>query len=298
MFLKNGSELANATRYLVAWDFMRTDWMSRIVGLGQLETDVKIPQPQHWRQLLYLVAKARGLYPPVKAPAAQKSTPSSSMSHKHKLSDSAAEPSPGSSSVVGGKKRKTEFEKEMSVLLENVDVTEGPPDSVYLSGTLALSSDDLVKAKGKFQIPPRLGQQMVWQLFENNFRLELLALDRCVRPRSGMDADAATVLDGEVLEVFPHASWVVARIPIAHEGLGALEPMDRVVYLERFRALLSSWPGQDAEALKAISVFGGNGSTYNLSSVSRVEAAAIPFYCQTFFKYFGRAPCAPHQLPL
>lgn len=139
---------------------------------------------------------------------------------------------------------------------------------------------------------------MVWQLFENNFRLELLALDRCVRPRSGMDADAAAALDSEVAEVFPGAAWVVARIPTAHVGLGALEPMDCVQYLEQFQVLLSSWPGEKAEALKAISVFRSNRSTYNLSAVSQVEAVTLPFYCETFFKFFGRAPCAPYQLPL
>lgn len=47
MFLKNGSELDNATCYLAAWDSMRTDWMSRIVGLNQSEMAVKIPQLQH-----------------------------------------------------------------------------------------------------------------------------------------------------------------------------------------------------------------------------------------------------------
>jgi len=288
LFLKKGSELTNAMRYLVAWDFMCTDWMSRILGLNQSENGVKIPQPQHWHGMLFQVAKARGLCVPVNASSAMHLVPSSSTSsltssaassHKRKLSGLAAEPSSGSSSVVDSKKRKTGFDKELATLLENVDITEGPPDSFYVSGTLVLLSEDLVKAKGHVQIHPCHGQQMVWELFENNFRLELLALDRCVRPRVGIDADAAAVLDSEVVEVFPQGSWVVTWIPAMHEGLGALEVMDRVVYLERFRILLSSWPSQEAAALKSLSVFRNNGLTYRLSAVNTVEAAVVPFYC-------------------
>jgi len=136
---------------------------------------VKIPQPQQWRQMLYFVGKARGLYSPVRAPAAQRSVPSSAlsltMSHKRKLSGSAAGPSSGSSSVVDGKKRKTDSDKEVATLLQSVDVTEGPPDSVYVSGTLVISSDDLVKAKGKFQIPPVLVSRWCGSCLKTTFAL-------------------------------------------------------------------------------------------------------------------------------
>jgi len=71
-----------------------------------------------------------------------------------------------------------------------------------------------------FDIPPLVGRQMVWELFENNFRLKLLALDRCVRPRLGMDAAAAAALEDEVVQVYPSTVWMVARLPTFHEGLG------------------------------------------------------------------------------
>ena len=76
--------------------------------------------------------------------------------------------------------------------------------------------------------------------------------------------------------------------------------MDRVVYVERFRKLLSSWPGREAAVLRALSTFEitGGSKTYSPLNVARIEEIAVSFYCHTFFQYFSRAPCGPYQLPL
>ena len=294
MFLKNGSELRNASRYLVAWSYIRLDWLSRVTGLNSSEEKLKIPQPQHWRQMLYLVGKARGLFPPPVASSSASKKPK-----KRKVAPSNSAP-PAESSGVDGKDRKAEVNDAIAVLLKDIDTTEGLPHSLTWGGAQILTRRQLIELNGVFDIPPLVGRQMVWELFENNFRLELLALDRCVRPRLGMDAAAAVALEDEVVQVYPSTVWMVARLPTFHEGLGALELMDRVVYVERFRKLLSSWPGREAAELRALSTFEitGGSKTYSPLNVARIEEIAVSFYCQTFFQYFSRAPCSPYQLPL
>jgi len=141
---------------------------------------------------------------------------------------------------------------------------------------------------------------MVWELFENNFHLKLLALDRCVRPRLGMDAATAAALEDEVVQVYPSTVWMVARLPTFYEGLGALELMDCVVYVEQFWKLLSSWPDREAAVLRALSTFEipGGSKTYSPLNVARIEEITVSFYCHTFFQYFSQAPCGPYQLQL
>lgn len=95
-----------------------------------------------------------------------------------------------------------------------------------------------------------------------------------------------------VLAVFPHQAIINVRFPRRDEGLAARDWRSRVEYVEAFRLLVSSWPGDEALRLKHMSV----GKCER--DVLEVEKVAYPFYCRTFFEYLGRAPCTPHRLPM
>jgi len=268
------------SRHLVCWLYVRSAWSSRITGLQSSDEAVKVPHPQHWRRFMYLVARARGLV----APPPVHTTTSAGGKKPRQLTESA-------------KKRKIATEEEAIKLFAELVPASGPPLSVNWDGMLVLKAEQL---QGAFQVPPHVGKQVVWELFENNFRLELLALDRCVRPRSSTDAGEAEQQDDEVKSVFPHSSWLSLTMPKWDEGLGAEYLGDRKVYLENFRKLLASWPGQEAVDLSGMSVVTPEGSSalFDETNVRRIEAIAFPFYCKTFFLYFNRAPCVPHQIPV
>jgi len=268
---------AAVSRHLVCWLYVRLEWSSRITGLQSSDNVVKVPHPQHWRRFMYLVARARGLAPP---PA----TNGKNKPEQKQLNDST-------------KKRKTTLENEVNKLFGEFIPASGPPLSIHWDGALVLKAEQL---SGSFQVAPYVGKQVVWELFENNFRLELLALDRCVRPRSSTDTGEAERQDDEVKSVFPRLSWLSLAMPKWDEGLGAAHFGDRKVYLENFRKLLVSWPGREAVDLAGMSVVTpvGSSSLYDETNIQRIEAVAFPFYCKTFFLYFNRAPSVPYQLPV
>ena len=134
-------------------------------------------------------------------------------------------------------------------------------------------------------------KEVVWDLFEHNFRLELLALDGCIFPRDLLADEDVASRDDMVLAVFPGNTVLSNTYPTKDEGLAAKDWQARRKYVEAFRLLLSYWPGQEAEILQKMSP----GVTER--SVIEVEKVAYPFYCRTFFRYLGRAPCTPHRLP-
>jgi hypothetical protein len=97
-------------------------------------------------------------------------------------------------------------------------------------------------------------------------------------------------------------------------GLEAKDFGERMLYVDKFCSLVSGWPGEVPARLKTMSTFIGSSApdrgdlddTFSnathvqgtSSSVAAVEAVLYPYYCQTFFNYFGRAPSLPHVLPL
>ena len=275
---------ANVSRHLVCWLYVRLEWSSRITGLQSSDKPVKVPHPQHWCRFMYLVANARGLAAP---PPRALSSSTSAKQKKRKQK-------PASDSA---KKQKITMEEEANRLFSELIPASGPPLSVHWNGMFELKPEQL---SGSFEFPSYVGKQIVWELFENNFRLELLALDRCVRLQSSTDAREAERQDDEVKSVFPRSSWLCLTVPKWDEGLGAEYFGDRKVYLENFRKLLVSWPGREAVDLSVLSVATPEGSSalYDETNVQRIEALAFPFYCKTFFLYFNRAPCVPHQLPM
>ena len=155
-----------------------------------------------------------------------------------------------------------------------------------------LSAQEIEKP---FIFPVLVGMQIVWESLENNFHLELLTLDRCVRPQAGNGTEQQ---DEEVQRIFLCSAWMVLIVPNWDEGLRAAQAADCVAYVERFQKLLASWP--EDTALQEISTLVDERSSdvYKETVVLRVEVVAYLFYCCTFFKYFSRPPSVPYQLPL
>ena len=165
-----------------------------------------------------------------------------------------------------------------------------PPEDIYWQRKLVLSARSI--AAGKLTVEKKIWREVVWDLYENNFRVELLALDCCIFPRKLMPEVDASARDEMVLSVFPEQSvFVYSKRTRLYHGLAGIEWQDRQEYVEAFRKLLSDWPGKEALALKQMRV------DNNERSVIAVERLAYPFYCKTFFEFLGRAPTTPHRFP-
>ncbi len=132
-------------------------------------------------------------------------------------------------------------------------------------------------------VPPPLHiiKEIIWEIVEDNWRLELLALDRCVVSRHGMSKAEAGLRDKEVAACFPSSDFLVRVIPIWDISLGAKDVSDRVVLLKQFIKILAKWPVPKAEEFKYIKVTDIN--VVNPGYLEIVEKRAFLFYCQLFF---------------
>ena len=112
-----------------------------------------------------------------------------------------------------------------------------------------------------------------------------------------MSASQRSEWEAMVADAIPQGLFVLHKLPVKDEGLVGRLWMDRMEYVEAFRALLSTWP--KVGELVTMSAGSREGSTFisNRERVESVEAMAYPFYCQTFFEYSGRAPTIPFHLP-
>ncbi|KAF8964621.1 hypothetical protein BDZ97DRAFT_1918814 [Flammula alnicola] len=171
---------------------------------------------------------------------------------------------------------------------------------VFWNRKLVASGADL--NSGNITIDLQIAREIVWNLFENNFRIELLYLDRCIFPRIHMSMKEGEERDEMVYDCFHLGKPVSLDFDRSeqHEGLGAADYEARMEQVDNFRLLLSSWSGPLAEKLRRMSALTfseGWDIESTLETVQAVERIAYLFYCQTFFAYFGRAPSLPHVRP-
>ena len=103
-----------------------------------------------------------------------------------------------------------------------------------------------------------------------------------------------------VVDVVPGGVFVLHGLTVKDEGLAGRHWRDKMEYVEAFQALLSTWPGPMAGALRNLSAGSQEGLTFvsDHQRVEAVEAVAYPFYCQMFFDYSGHMPMTPFHIPV
>ncbi|KAK1234363.1 hypothetical protein PQX77_002437 [Marasmius sp. AFHP31] len=138
---------------------------------------------------------------------------------------------------------------------------------------------------------PRVVQEIVWELFELNFRFELHALNNKMRP-------ADIPFSPEVQDCFSGLSGIGNPTQIdfrrANSGLAAASIRHRGKYFHRLCLVMKDWAG----GAKAESFVAGKEKweEHSDAELEIMEQWATKFYCQTFFEHFGRPPILPHRL--
>ena len=135
-------------------------------------------------------------------------------------------------------------------------------------------------------------RQVLWDLAEHNFRFELLSLDKRMASEA-WTADSAN-REEMVLRVFDGGAGFVLGsepFPDRNRGLGALQVEDRSLFVDNFRALLSSWPDAPSALQNPLGM-----SPIN-THIFSVERCATLFYVQTFYDTHGRPPIIPRHIP-
>ena len=133
-------------------------------------------------------------------------------------------------------------------------------------------------------------QEILWELYELNFRFELLALHH----RAQLLVNDTPEQQDCVLACFPgHGPLLVADCSLANKGLAAPSITERAPYLLALKRLMRGWKGnvpvQVSSDEKPI-------EQYSTVELTALERAVARFYTQSFFNFFGRAAILPHGL--
>ncbi|EKM74122.1 hypothetical protein AGABI1DRAFT_48580 [Agaricus bisporus var. burnettii JB137-S8] len=152
-------------------------------------------------------------------------------------------------------------------------------------------NDRVVWRRGQevdFQVWDR--QLVAWDVQKHNFQLELINLDRCLLADSWRSTDGAILREKKLRSVFVNEALLTVDLPRHSFGISSGSWEERRPYVEAFRNAVVDWPNVPQELLTI--------ANNNQIDVERAESLVASFYCQTFFDYFGRAPCVPHLFPL
>lgn len=142
-------------------------------------------------------------------------------------------------------------------------------------------------------IPPvNVAQEILWELYELNFRYEFFALDRRAHvPVIGANGPPREEL---ILACFPgRPSLMSAPVRSAREGLASPDWRVRRSPVVAMRMVMQSWKGFTGFGFHVAK----NANELSEREFHDVESAVANFYTQLFYDYFARAAIVPHTLP-
>ncbi|KAF9230549.1 hypothetical protein BU15DRAFT_83492 [Melanogaster broomeanus] len=142
--------------------------------------------------------------------------------------------------------------------------------------------------------PVLLAKQILWELYELNFRYELYALDRVMAPE--LWASCFTERRALLHSIFPGDSGLLMwddtlPKPSSDMGLCSATWIDARPSVDKFRELLSVWCDAPSRLSAPL------GDLPDNQAAHLTMQSASDFYVQTFFDHFGRPPVVPHVFP-
>ncbi|PBK58917.1 hypothetical protein ARMSODRAFT_983466 [Armillaria solidipes] len=131
-------------------------------------------------------------------------------------------------------------------------------------------------------------QEVVWEISELEFRLELAELDRMVRVAV---PNHDTARETAVSRCFA-GPITIADVGSANMGLAHPNWFDRAPYLCSLHQLMQTWAGTKPE------IIAKDKKTWlwTESEIQQLEKEVAEYYVDTFFLHFGRPPVLPRYL--
>ncbi|KAG6848329.1 hypothetical protein H0H93_001147 [Arthromyces matolae] len=144
-------------------------------------------------------------------------------------------------------------------------------------------------------LPPAVATQVLWDLYEQNFRAEILALDRRLMEKEWASPEHCLTRDRMVQAVLfdcdtgePGGPYIVTSVPSTDMGLASANWNVRMRFVKNLHSLMKTWP----EQMPLPDFF----ETTEEKWFVQQEEAVARHYCACFFNIFGRAACTPHRL--
>lgn len=138
-------------------------------------------------------------------------------------------------------------------------------------------------------VNPQLSREILWELYEINFRFEFASLD-AVLHKSGIPLqEREIIIDGNC---WPYAS----RIPdldTSKAGLNDRDVFKRKDFLQGLHLVMSDWSDPRPPCLRNRFPFIEN-TKQGVEYLEKIEAELAEFYVKSFYRIFGRAAIVPH----
>ncbi|THU88211.1 hypothetical protein K435DRAFT_866499 [Dendrothele bispora CBS 962.96] len=142
--------------------------------------------------------------------------------------------------------------------------------------------------------PVQVTHQILWELYEVCFRLELMALDQELLPKSDWG------LRQQELHLCWHSLPFAADLDSSDVGLSASSWEKRLPFVQALYSVVRAWPGPRPDEISfpfpQCVTDGSVTSGHFEQQVKTVEEALARFYVRTFFNTFARPPTIPHPL--
>ncbi|KAJ3773183.1 hypothetical protein FB446DRAFT_642123, partial [Lentinula raphanica] len=137
----------------------------------------------------------------------------------------------------------------------------------------------------------------IWELYEINFRMELLILDRKLIPEPARDDERDEWMERETVI---NQCWpgLMFRPDSGSPGLSSYDNAfdhyrRRIPFLKAFHHLVQSWPGpKPMELMNEFPVVDED----DLTPIRNVETALAHYYTRTFLKVYQRPATIPHYI--
>ncbi|KAH6866281.1 hypothetical protein BKA70DRAFT_1134077 [Coprinopsis sp. MPI-PUGE-AT-0042] len=134
-----------------------------------------------------------------------------------------------------------------------------------------------------------LAKQVLWELAELNFRIELGALNERLSRDLSPNETRPDILSCVCFASAPQALLVI-DLQQAYQGLASTDVRQRLPQLIKLKELFTFWK------VTTPALFSLDFQSKSINAISSLESALYKFYALHFFNYFGRYPVVPRFL--
>jgi hypothetical protein len=143
-------------------------------------------------------------------------------------------------------------------------------------------------------------REILWELYELNFRSDLIALDRKMVMNT-TDADQLLHRQSLMGECFPDGSGMdfnpfVVTFTRENDGFAANNIVFRKKSILILARLMKTWLVDNLPPIITTLLAVAESSDLNTDQACQLETAVAAYYCQSFYNVRRRAPITPHRL--
>ncbi|KAH6905613.1 hypothetical protein BKA70DRAFT_1107307 [Coprinopsis sp. MPI-PUGE-AT-0042] len=269
----------NKSIYLAAWLACRAAYIHTIVNLTVSKS--RSPSSQQWRNFLFRLKHCLAI--DMEESDDDEPGPASATKRTH---DGA--PVAGPSSLPLCTPPPALHPVLSAMPLRHGDVQE----IIWLDSQILLNSVDELADK----LTPAITAEVLWELHEMGFRLELLALDQALAPEKWSSGSVSR--DLAIRKVFPTsdgkvAEFFVTSIPNRDQGLASFDWKERLQSIAALRNLMLAWSTCSSNIRNSPPLSKINSQ----QAAACVERDVVESYFSSFANHFNRLPIPPVRLP-